>query len=321
MTITAWLQELGMSEYAERSAENRIDFSVLHDLTDADLKELGLVLGDRRRLLRAIGELDRNAPPQSLTIAGAAERRQLTVSFCDLIGSTSLSAQLDPEDLREVIGAYHRCCAATVEQHEGFVAKYMGDGVLIYFGYPQAHEHDAERAVQTGLALVEAVSKLTAPDGSRLGVRIGIATGIVVVGDLLGSGESQERGVVGETPNLAARLQGIAEPGAVVIAEGVRRLIGSMFELKDLGEQFLKGIPGPVHVWSVSRANSIESRFDALHAGTTVGLVGRETEFDLLIQQWNAAKSGEGRTVLLSGEAGIGKSRLTSALLGCVADE
>jgi len=319
--IAAWLQGLGLSEYAGRFAENRIDFSVLRDLTDEDFKELGIVLGDRRKLLRAIGELGQNETSQSPTVAGSAERRQLTVMFCDLVGSTSLSAQLDPEDLREVIGAYHRCCTITVEEHGGFVAKYMGDGVLIYFGYPQAHEHDAERAVQTGLALIKAASKLVAPDGSQLCVRVGIATGLVVVGDLLGSGESQERGVVGETPNLAARLQGIAEPGAVVIAEGVRRLIGSMFELKDLGEQFLKGIPGPVHVWSVSRANSIESRFDALHAGTTVGLVGRETEFDLLIQQWNAAKSGEGRTVLLSGEAGIGKSRLTSALLECVADE
>jgi predicted ATPase/class 3 adenylate cyclase len=310
-----------MAEYTQQFVENRIDLSVLHDLTDEDLKELGVVLGDRRKLLRAIRELGQNETSQSSASTGTAERRQLTVMFCDLVGSTSLSVQLDPEDLREVIGAYHRCCATTVEQHAGFVAKYMGDGVLIYFGYPQAHEHDAERAVQTGLALVEAVSKLAAPDGTRLGVRVGIATGLVVVGDLLGSGDSQERGVVGETPNLAARLQGIAEPGTVVIADGVRRLIGNLFELKDIGEQSLKGIPAPVQIWSVSRASSVESRFEALRAGNAVGLVGRETEFDLLIRQWRAAKRGEGQTVLLGGEAGIGKSRLTSALLERVADE
>ncbi|MEA2982718.1 MAG: hypothetical protein QOF09_4541 [Alphaproteobacteria bacterium] len=319
--IAAWLQGLGMPEYAERFAENRIDFSILNDLTDEDLRELGVVLGDRRKLLRAIGELDQNESFQSSAITGAAERRHLTVMFCDLIGSTSLSAQLDPEDLREIIGAYHRCCATTVEQHAGFIAKYMGDGVLIYFGYPQAHEHDAERAVQTGLALVQAVSQLCAPDGSRLGVRVGIATGLVVVGDLLGSGESRERGVVGETPNLAARLQSIAEPGTVVIAESVRRLIGNLFELQPLGEQSLKGIPAPVQAWSVRSANSIESRFDALRGSSAVGLVGRKTELDLLVRQWNAAKRGEGQTVLLSGEAGIGKSRLTSAFLDHVADE
>ena len=318
--IVAWLQGLRMSEYAERFVEHRIDLSVLPDLTDEDLKELGVLLGDRRKLLRAIGELERNRT-QSPTSAWAAERRQLTVMFCDLVGSTSLSAQLDPEDLRDIIGAYHRSCAATVERHGGFVAKYMGDGVLIYFGYPHAHEHDAERAVHTGLALVEAVSKLSGPDGSQLLVRVGIATGLVVVGDLLGSGESQERGVVGETPNLAARLQAIAEPGAVIIAEGVHRLIGNLFELKDLGEHSLKGIPGPVRAWSVTRASSVESRFDALRAGTAVGLVGRETEFDLLIRQWRTAKGSEGRTVVLSGEPGIGKSRLTSALLERIADE
>ena len=310
-----------MAEYVDRFAENRIDLSVLHDLTDEDLKELGIVIGDRRKLLRAIGELGPNTASQSSPFTGAAERRQLTVMFCDLVGSTSLSAQLDPEDLREVIGAYHRRCTAIVEQHGGFVAKYMGDGVLIYFGYPQAHEHDAERSVQTALALVDAVSKLAAPDGSPLCVRVGIATGLVVVGDLLGSGESQERGVVGETPNLAARLQGIAEPGMVVIAEGVRRLIGNLFELQDRGEQSLKGIPAPVRAWSVSRASSVESRFDALRTDNAVGLLGRETELELLVRQWRAAKRSEGQTVLLSGEAGIGKSRLTSALLEHVADE
>jgi class 3 adenylate cyclase/predicted ATPase len=323
--IAVWLEQLGMSEYAGRFAENRIDFSVLRDLTDQDLKELGVVLGDRRKLLRAIAELDAVARTATKIATpapqDAAERRQVTVMFCDLVGSTALSTHLDPEDLRDIIGAYHRCCAATVERNGGFVAKYMGDGVLIYFGYPQAHEHDAERAVQVGLALAEAVPKLVTSAGSPLQVRIGIATGLVVVGDLIGSGEAQERGVVGETPNLAARLQGIAEPGMVVIAEGTRRLVGSLFELNDLGAQNLKGIAGPVRAWAALRTSSIESRFDALRAAGTVALVGREKEIDLLMQRWSSAKNGEGQVVLLSGEAGIGKSRLTAALLERLAAE
>ena len=191
----------------------------------------------------AIRELDAPAPAAA---ADAAERRPLTLMFCDLVGSTTLSASLDPEDLRAVINAYHRCCAETVERHGGFVAKYMGDGVLVYFGYPQAREHDAEHAVEAGLGLVEAVPRLVTPAGAPLQVRVGIATGMVVVGDLVGSGQAQERGVVGETPNLAARLQAIAEPNAVVIAAGTRRLLGDLFELRDLGPQDLKGIPGPV---------------------------------------------------------------------------
>ena len=310
-----------MSEYIERFSQNRIDFSVLPDLTEQDLKELGIVLGDRRKLLRAIAELDSAGTSGPPAAAGTAERRQLTVMFCDLVGSTSLSAGLDPEDLREIIGAYHRCCAATVEQNGGFVAKYMGDGVLIYFGYPQAREDDAERAVETGLALAKTVPELAASSQSPLRVRVGIATGLVVVGDLLGSGEAQERGVVGETPNLAARLQGIAKPGMVVISESVRRLIGGLFELQDLGEQELKGIAKPVRAWAALRASSIESRFDALRATSAVALVGRDKELDLLLRQWSGAKGGEGRAVTLSGEAGIGKSRLTSALLERLAAE
>jgi class 3 adenylate cyclase/predicted ATPase len=323
--IAAWLQMLGMSEYAERFAENRIDSSVLRDLTDQDLKELGVVLGDRRKLLRAIAELEGDARAASAAPATpapqrAAERRQLTVMFCDLVGSTALSARLDPEDLREIIGAYHRCCATTVERNGGFVAKYMGDGVLVYFGYPQAHEHDAERAVQVGLALAEAVPKLVTAAGSPLHVRVGIATGLVVVGDLIGSGEAQERGVIGETPNLAARLQGIAEPGTVVIAEGTRKLVGNLFELNDLGAQDLKGI-GMVRAWAALQTSSIESRFDALRASETIALVGREKELDLLMQRWTNARNGEGQAFLLSGEAGIGKSRLTAALLERLASE
>ncbi|MEA2782731.1 MAG: hypothetical protein QOK29_4275, partial [Rhodospirillaceae bacterium] len=317
--IAEWLEKLGMSDYVQRFAENRVDFSVLRDLTDQDLKDLGVVLGDRRKLLRAIGELDavpRAAPGRTQpAYQDAAERRQLTVMFCDLVGSTALSARLDPEDLREVIGAYHRCCANLVERNGGYVAKYMGDGVLAYFGYPRAHEHDAERAVQAGLALVEAAPRLVTPAGSPLQMRIGIATGLVVVGDLIGSGAAQERGVIGETPNLAARLQGIAEPNMVVIAEGTRRLLGNLFELQDLGAKDLKGIAGPVPAWAALRASSVESRFEALHATGLTALVGREEESELLLRRWSRAKAGEGQVVLLSGEAGIGKSRLTAALL------
>jgi hypothetical protein len=217
--------------------------------------------------------------------------------------------------MRAVIGAYHRRCTELIERNGGFVAKYMGDGVLAYFGYPQAHEHDADHAVRAGLDLVKAVPKLETAAGFPLPVRIGIATGLVVVGDLIGSGEAQERGIVGETPNLAARLQGIAEPNTVVIAESTRRLLGNLFELRDLGAKNLKGIEGPARAWAALRASSVESRFDALHAVGLTDLVGREEESGLLLRRWSKAETGEGQVVLLSGEAGIGKSRLTAALL------
>ena len=322
--IADWLKMLGMSEYAQRFADNRIDFSVLRDLTDQDLKDLGIVLGDRRKMLRAISELDAASPaapatPTKPLSQDAAERRQVTVMFSDLVGSTALSARMDPEDLREVISAYQKCVAETVRRFGGFVAKYMGDGVLIYFGYPQAHEDDAERAVRAGLELIGAVGaiKSIAP----LQTRVGIATGLVVVGDLVGSGDAQERGIVGETPNLAARLQGIAEPNNVVIAEGTRKLLGNLFELEDLGTKDLKGIAGPVRAFAALRASSVESRFEALHGTGLTDLVGREEEIELLLRRWSRVKGGEGQVVLLSGEAGIGKSRLTAALLERLAGE
>src|SRR5215831_3154381 len=224
--IADWLNQLGMSEYAQRFAENRIDFSVLPELTDQHLKDLGIALGDRLKMLRAIRELSIavSATPQlEPQPQDAAERRQVTVLFSDLVGSTALSARMDPEDLREVISAYQKCVAKTVQNFGGFVAKYMGDGVLIYFGYPQAHEDDAERAVRAGLELVAAVRGLKTH--APLQTRVGIATGLVVVGDLIGSGASQEQAIVGETPNLAARLQGIAEPDSVVVAESTRGLL------------------------------------------------------------------------------------------------
>src|SRR5271169_5550230 len=323
--IGDWLEKLGMSEYAQRFAENRIDFSVLPDLTDQHLKDLGIALGDRLKMLRAIRELAGAVPasPQpALTEAkpqDTAERRQVTVIFSDLVGSTALSARMDLEDLREVISAYQKCVAETVRRFDGFIAKYMGDGVLIYFGYPQAHEDDAERAVRAGLEVVTAVAGLKAP--VSLQTRIGIATGLVVVGDLIGSGEAQERGIVGETPNLAARLQGIAEPNMVVIAEGTRRLLGDLFELGDLGPRDLKGVAWPVRAWAALRESSVESRFDALHTTGLTALVGREEEFEFLLRCWSQAKTGQGQVVLMSGEAGIGKSRLTAALLERVAGE
>ena len=320
--IGDWLEKLGMSEYAERFAENRIDLGVLPDLTDQDLEKLGVLLGDRRKMLRAIRELAGDTlvtPPSAAEtearLQDAAERRQLTVMFCDLVGSTALSARLDPEDLRGIIGAYQRCCAVQVERNAGFVAKYMGDGVLAYFGYPQAHEDDAERSVRAGLAVVEAVPKLASAAGSPLQVRVGIATGLVVVGDLIGAGAAQEQAVVGETPNLAARLQAIAEPDSVVIAESTRKLLGNLFELRDLGTTDLKGIAGPARAWAALRASSVESRFDALHTTSLTALVGREEESELLPRRWSRAKRGEGQLVLVSGEGGIGKSRLAAALL------
>jgi class 3 adenylate cyclase len=300
-----------MSEYTDRFVENRIDLSVLPDLTDQDLKDLGVLLGDRRKLLRAIRDLGNasvaatasSAPVETEpTRRDEAERRQLTVTFTDLVGSTALSTKLDPEDMRSVIGAYHRWVTQTVARFDGFVAKYMGDGVLIYFGYPHAHADDAERAVRTGLALIETVGKLGTQD--PLQVRIGVATGLVVVGDLIGSGDAQERGVVGETPNLAARLQGIASPNTVVIAGDTRRLIGNLFELQDLGPKELKGIAGTAQAWAALRARSVESRFEALHTSGLTALVGREEETELLLRRWSRAKTGEGQVVLIAGEAG-----------------
>ncbi|THD49925.1 MAG: adenylate/guanylate cyclase domain-containing protein [Bradyrhizobium sp.] len=328
MEVGDWLRGLGLGQYEPLFRDNEIDAEILPDLNEADLTQLNIPMGHRKRLLKAIATLGAADAPAKPTILASppsptdsAERRQLTVMFCDLVGSTAMSVRLDPEDLRAIISAYHRCCATLIERGGGFVAKYMGDGVLAYFGYPQAHEHDAERAVQAGLAIIEAAPKLVTIAGSPLQVRVGIATGLVVVGDVIGSGEAQERGIVGETPNLAARLQGIAEPNMVVIAEGTRRLLGNLFELEDLGAKDLKGIAGPVRAFAALRLSTAESRFDALHASGLTALVGREEEIELLLRRWSKAKTGEGQVMLLSGEGGIGKSRLTAALLERLATE
>jgi class 3 adenylate cyclase/predicted ATPase len=325
--ITDWLEKLGLSEYTARFAENGIDISVLRYLTDQDLKDIGVLLGHRRKMLAAIAELTGATPVTSEAAAveaqpktqDSAERRQVTVMFSDLVGSTALSARMDPEDLRELISAYQKCAAEAVRRFGGFVARYMGDGVLVSFGYPEAHEDDAERAVRAGLELIAAVIALKTP--ASLQTRVGIATGLVVVGDLIGSGEAQERGIVGETPNLAAHLQEIAEPNTVVIAEATRRLLGNLFELRDLGARDLKGIAEQVRAWVALRASTVESRFEALHPSGLTALVGREEETELLLRRWSRAKSGEGQVVLISGEAGIGKSRLTADLLESLAPE
>ncbi len=316
-TTAEWLISLGLPEYERRFAENGIEFDVLQHLTDQDLKDVGVLLGHRRKMLAAIAELTdavgsssaRAPEPQD-----TAERRQLSVMFCDLVGSTLLSRQLDPEDLRAIITVYHRCCTELVERNGGFVAKYMGDGILAYFGYPRASEHDAERAVRAGLAVVEAVPKLASAAGSPLQVRVGIATGLAVVGDLIGTGAALEQAVIGETPNLAARLQALAEPGAVVISASTRRLTGGLFVYLDLGAVALKGFGEEVPAWQVVGASVTQSRFEALRAATTP-LVGRDEEIDLLMRQWQKAKTGEGQAVLISGEPGIGKSRIAQTIV------
>lgn len=245
--------------------------------------------------------------------------------FCDLVGSTALSRELDPEDLREVIRSYQKCASQVVARYEGFVCRYMGDGILVYFGYPHAHEDDAARAIHAGLELVEALDRLGArPDrelGVRLGVRIGVATGLVVVGDLIGEGAAAETVAMGETPNLAARLEALAEPGSVVVAPSTRDLAGGRFEYADLGAHELKGFSGPVRAWRVLRTSEAESRFDAARRRRLTPLVGREGEIDLLLGRWERARAGDGRVVLLAGEAGVGKSRVAEALGERIAGE
>jgi class 3 adenylate cyclase/tetratricopeptide (TPR) repeat protein len=330
MNVSDWLHTNNFGRFADLFEENEIDGEVLLELTDADLESLGLPLGPRKKLIKAIAALAAGgvdgaevatpvpAPTQEADTA-EAERRQLTVMFVDLVGSTQLSGRLDPEEMREVITGYQNAVAGVVTRYEGHVAKYMGDGVLAYFGWPRAHEDDAERAVRTGLAIMQAMGEMTAPNGEALAARAGIATGLVVVGDLIGQGAAQEEAVVGETPNLAARLQGVASPGQVVVSESTRRLLGDVFELTDLGAQTLKGLAEEAAAFAIAGERAVESRFEARAASRLATIVGRDHELALMLERWKQAKAGEGQLILLSGEAGIGKSRLSRAMVDAVA--
>ena len=328
MDIGIWLRGLGLEHYEPAFRESEIDADVLPELTEPDLEKLGLPLGPRRRILKAIANLADAAKPSTAASQGRrsfpddiAERRQLTVMFCDLAGSTALSARLDPEDMRRVLGAYQDGCSGMVARYDGFIARFMGDGILAYFGFPRAHEDDAERAVRAGLEIVAAIGASETLARHVLQARIGIATGLVVVGDLVGQGAAQEQMVVGNTPNLAARMQALAEPGSVVVSESTRRLLARTFELRALGARELQGFKAPVPAWLVVRESENVSRFEASRSEAITPFVGREYEVALLIDRWRRATEGEDQVALLSGEAGIGKSRILAALRERIADE
>jgi len=321
--LEQWLRGLNLAKYVAAFTENEVGLQDLPHLTDDDLKALGLPLGPRRRLLAAAAALVKPiavAAPDEPATRSQAERRQLTVLFSDLVGSTELSARFDPEEMSTIIRGYQNAVAREIKRFEGHVAKYMGDGVLAYFGYPKAHEDDAERAVRAALGLVDAVSQVTIPGGETLFARVGIATGAVVVGELIGEGASLENAVVGETPNLAARLQTLAEPGTVVIGANTRGLLGGLFELVDLAPQRLKGFAEPLNAYRVEGKSLGEDRFEALRGHRLTPLVGREHELGALLDRFDCAQEGEGQVVLLGGEPGIGKSRLLHALRGRLAN-
>jgi predicted ATPase/class 3 adenylate cyclase len=321
--VSSWLRELGLGEYASLFDEHKIDFEVLPELGESDLKDLDIPLGHRKKLLKAIAALRPMAAQAESS--SEAERRQVTIMFCDLVGSTELSGRLDPEDLRALIAAYQDACRAAIARYDGFVARYMGDGVLAYFGYPKSHEDDAEQAILASLALVQSMRELNdgmrADANTKLAVRVGIATGLVVVGDLIGEGASRESPVIGETPNIAARLQSLARPDSIVIAQSTHQLTGQMFEYRALGAKTLKGVGKPIDAWEVIRKRSVESRFEAARSAGLTPLVGREEESGLLLNRWSRVKDGDGQVVLVTGEAGIGKSRLTEEFRASIAAE
>lgn len=325
-----WLVALGLSRYEAAFRENDIDMDVAAGLTADDLRELGISsIGHRRKLLEAIAAL--SPAPESVSAGLAhhagtaerqeptseAERRYLTVMFVDLVSSTALSARLDPEDMSGVIRAYQNAVAGEIARVEGHVAKFMGDGVLAYFGWPRAHEDEPERAVRAGLSIVAAVARLQG-GGAPLACRVGVATGLVVVGDLVGEGGAREETVVGDTPNLAARLQAVAAPGQVMVAGATRRRLGDTFALEALPMRELKGLDGPVEAFAVLGERALASRFAARQGSTLTPLVGRDQELALLVERWRQAEAGEGQAVLLTGEAGIGKSRIAESLVAAV---
>jgi predicted ATPase/class 3 adenylate cyclase len=313
--IGTWLGSLGLDQYEDLFREHRIEADILPELTDQHLQDIGVPIGHRLRLLRAIRQLVLEGPPDSdRRPQENPERRQLTVMFCDLVGSTALTAQRDPEDMADLIRAFQGAVAAAIARFDGHVAKWMGDAAMVYFGYPRAHEDDAERATRAGVALIDAVAELRREHGATLEVRIGIATGLVVVGELIGEGEARLRGLVGDTPDLAMRLQSLAEPGTIVVSESTRRLLGKTFELTALGPQTLRGFDAPVAAWLIVGEQENVSRFEASRSETTTPFVGREGEIARLIERWQFALKGEGQVALLSGEAGIGKSRVLATL-------
>jgi len=316
--VSQWLEQLGLSQYVGLFTENEVDVDVLPDLTEQDLKDLGIPLGHRKKLLKAIAVFVASSAVDRRPVPAAradAERRQLTVMFCDLVGSTALSTQLDPEDLREVIRAYQTACGKVIAKYGGYVAKYLGDGILVYFGFPQAHENDPERAVRAALEVITAVREIEIASygvgADRLAVRVGINTGPVVVGDIIGEGASEQASVVGETPNLAARLQQLAGPNQVVVGPLTRDLIGEVFAYENVGDKQLQGFAEPVAAWRV-----LHEREADLAAATVTGgpLVGRQAELSLLLRSWDASNAGQGQVVLIQGEAGVGKSRLVEAM-------
>jgi class 3 adenylate cyclase len=317
-SVAQWLRSLGLAQYAQVFAENGIDLSVVRHLTDQDLKEIGILLGHRRKIMSAAAELEVGTPTPSTTIEmgerNDAERRLLSIMFCDLVGSTALSARIDPEEMREVLANYHTCVAETIGRFNGTIAKYTGDGVLAYFGYPRAYEDDTTQAVRAGLALIEALRTRNTSDGATLEARVGIATGTVVVGDHLGEGMAHEQAVVGETPNLAARLQAHAEPGTVLICAETHRLTAGHFSYRDLGLVTLKGWLQPISVYQVLALSGEESRFEAQHKNRMTSLLGRDEELEVLLHRWRQAVNGEGCAVVLTGEPGIGKSHIILAL-------
>jgi len=321
--ITRWLEQHGLGKYAGVFAENEIEWEVLPRLDDDDLREMGLPIGPRKKFQAAIEALSNEPQPStgSLVQQGEAERRQLTVMFCDLVGSTALSEGMDPEEFREIVTAFQSAATGVIEKFEGYVARYMGDGLLVYFGYPVAHEDDAELAARAGLALVERLARRPLVDDVEVAVRIGISTGMVVVGDLVGEGSSEERAVLGDTPNLAARLQGAASPNTALISASTRRLIEGRFQLAALGPLELKGFAAPTPAWQLVSEEVADSRFEARHRGQLPQIIGREQELALLTECWRQAIGGEGQMVVLTGEAGIGKSRITRALIDSLADE